>query len=124
MPMPTQVVVPESFEEVISLEGFESGEDSIDLSAILTAAGYTGDSSLTKLSEADISDDILDLVSGDDSSLDNLFGGSYNEDTNVLTIFADTDSEQGVTQVESMQIQLSEDSTIDEDDITATSFIA
>jgi hypothetical protein len=124
MPMPAQVVVPESFEEVISLEGFESGEDSIDLSAILTAAGYTGDSSLTKLSEADISDDILDLVSGDDSSLDNLFGGSYNEDTNVLTIFADTDSEQGVTQVKSMQIQLSEDSTIDEDDITATSFIA
>jgi hypothetical protein len=124
MPMPAQVVVPESFEEVISLEGFESGEDSIDLSAILTAAGYTGDSSLTKLSEADISDDILDLVSGDDSSLDNLFGGSYNEDTNVLTIFADTDSEQGVTQVESMQIQLSDDSTIDEDDITATSFIA
>jgi hypothetical protein len=128
MPMPTayddSIISPESFEDDILIDHFESGEDSIDLSAILTAAGYTDDSSLTKLSEADISDDILDLVSGDDSSLDNLFGGSYDEDTNVLTIFADTDSEQGVTQVESMQIQLSDDSTIDEDDITATSFIA
>jgi hypothetical protein len=128
MPMPTayddSIISPESFEDDILLDHFESGEDSIDLSAILTAAGYTDDSSLAKLSEADISDDILDLVSVDDSSLDNLFGGSYDEDTNVLTIFADTDSEQGVTQVESMQIQLSEDSTIDEDDITATSFIA
>jgi hypothetical protein len=128
MPMPTayddSIISPESFEDDILLDHFESGEDSIDLSAILTAAGYTDDSSLAKLSEADISDDILDLVSVDDSSLDNLFGGSYDEGTNVLTIFADTDSEQGVTQVESMQIQLSEDSTIDEDDITATSFIA
>jgi hypothetical protein len=128
MPMPTayddSIISPESFEDDILLDHFESGEDSIDLSAILTAAGYTDDSSLAKLSEADISDDILDLVSVDDSSLDNLFGGFYDEDTNVLTIFADTDSEQGVTQVESMQIQLSEDSTIDEDDITATSFIA
>ena len=42
----------------------------------------------------------------------------------MLTIFADTNSDQGVTQVESMQIQLSDDSTVDEDDITATSFIA
>ena len=128
MPMPTayddSIISPESFEDDILIDHFESGEDSIDLSAILTAAGYSDDSSLGKLSEADISDDILDLVSGDDSSLDNLFGGSYDEDTNVLTIFADTDSEQGVTQVESMQIQLSDDSTIDEDDITATSFIA
>ena len=106
------------------IDHFESGEDSIDISAILTAAGYTNDSSLSQLSDADISDDILDLISDDDSSLDNLFGGSYDEDANVLTIFADTDSEQGVTQVESMQIQLSDDSTIDEDDITATSFIA
>ena len=53
-----------------------------------------------------------------------MFGGSFDENTNVLTIFVDTDSEQDVIQVESMEIQLGEDSTIDEDDITATSFIA
>ena len=79
--------------------------------------------SLTQLSNSNIPDDILDLINGDDSSLDNLFGGSYDEDNNVLTIFADSNSEEGITEIESMNIQLGDDSTIDEDDID-TLFIA
>ena len=101
-----------------------SGEDSIDLSLILAEAGYTSEDVLDKFEPEQLTGNILDLISNNDDSLDNLFGGSFDENTNVLTIFVDTDSEQDVIQVESMEIQLGEDSTIEEDDITATSFIA
>jgi hypothetical protein len=102
---------------------FNFNDDSIDLSAILMEAGYTLENSPTNILDTDISGDILDLISGGDSSLDNLFGGSLDEASNVLTVFADTNSEQGVVEIESGQIQLGEDSTLDEDDVTAL-FIA
>ena len=82
-------------------------------------AGYTLENSPTNILDTDISGDILDLIGNEDSSLDNLFGGSLDEASNVLTVFADTNSEQGVVEIESGQIQLGEDSTLDEDDITA-----
>ena len=102
---------------------YSFNEDSIDLSAILMEAGYTLENSPTNILDTDISGDILDLISNEDSSLDNLFGGSLDEASNVLTVFADTNSEQGVVQIESGQIQLGEDSALDEDDVTAL-FIA
>jgi hypothetical protein len=97
--------------------------DSIDLSDILMEAGYTSEISPTNILDTEISGDILDLISNEDSSLDNLFGGSLDEASNVLTVFADTNSEQGVVEIESGQIQLGEDSKLDEDDVTAL-FIA
>jgi len=103
-----------------TLVDFESGVDSIDLSAILAAAGYT-ESNLTQY--ADISADVLDLINADDSSLDNMFGGSFDDTSNVLTLFADTNAEQGSTTVSSLQIELDDSATVDDDDITV-SFIA
>jgi hypothetical protein len=102
---------------------FSFNDDSIDLSDILMEAGYTSENSPTNILDTDISGEILDLISNEDSSLDNLFGGSLDEASNVLTVFADTNSEQGVVEIESGQIQLGEDSTLDEDDVTAL-FIA
>jgi hypothetical protein len=106
-----------------TLLDFESGLDSIDISAVLIAAGYTDQSSLTQLADAEISADILDLINADDSSLDNMFGGAFDDTSNVLTLFADTNSNAGITEIDSIQIELGESSTADEDDITA-SFIA
>jgi hypothetical protein len=105
------------------LVDFESGVDSIDFSAVLVAAGYSSGDSLTQLSSADMSADILDLINNDDSSLDNMFGGSFDDTSNVLTLFADTNSAQGSTSVSSLQIELDENATVDDDDITV-SFIA
>jgi hypothetical protein len=103
-----------------TLVDFESGVDSIDLSAILAAAGYT-ESNLTQY--ADMSADVLDLINADDSSLDNMFGGSFDDTSNVLTLFADTNAEQGSTTLSSLQIELDDSATVDDDDITV-SFIA
>ena len=71
-------------------------EDSVDLSAILIEAGYTSDNSPTNVIDTNISGDLLDLISAEDDTLDNLFGGSLDKTSNVLTVFADTNSEQGV----------------------------
>jgi len=103
-----------------TLVDFESGVDSIDLSAILAAVGYT-ESNLTQY--ADMSADVLDLINADDSSLDNMFGGSLDDTSNVLTLFADTNPEAGETQLDTLQVELDDSSVIDKDDITV-SFIA
>jgi hypothetical protein len=103
-----------------TLVDFESGVDSIDLSAILAAAGYT-ESNLTQY--ADMSADVLDLINADDSSLDNMFGGSFDDTSNVLTLFADTNPVAGETQLDTLQVELDDSSVIDKDDITV-SFIA
>ena len=105
-----------------TLVDFESGVDSIDMTAALASLGYT-DENLNKLSDAEMPEDILDLISGNDSSLDNLFGGTYDDASNTLTLFADTNPEQGATEMEALQVKLGDDATIDEDDITV-SFIA
>ena len=47
---------------------FESGADSIDLSAALSSVGYSNDN-VTQPSAADLPADILDLISGSDDSL-------------------------------------------------------
>jgi hypothetical protein len=103
-----------------TLVDFESGVDSIDLTAILAAVGYT-ESNLTQY--ADMSADVLDLINADDSSLDNMFGGSFDDTSNVLTLFADTNPVAGETQLDTLQVELDDSSVIDKDDITV-SFIA
>jgi hypothetical protein len=107
-----------------TLVDFESGADSIDLSAALSSVGYSSEDNVTQLSAADLPADILDLISGSDDSLDNMFGGSFDDASNVLTIFADTNSDEGVTEIDTYQVTLGDDSSVEDDDITAVSFIA
>jgi hypothetical protein len=112
---------PDDSSAMHKIVDFETGVDSIDLSAALAAVGYTSESNLTQLVE--IPDNILDLIDTDDNSLDNQFGASFDDASNVLTLFADTVADAGVTQVDAIQIELGDSSVIDKDDITV-SFIA
>jgi hypothetical protein len=110
-----------------TITDFESGVDAIDISAALVAAGYnTSDNVPTQLGSADMSSDLLDLVNGDDSSLDNLFGATYDDASNTLTVFADSDSSAGSTDMDSFQITLDDSATVEDDDIVAnlSAFIA
>jgi hypothetical protein len=109
-----------------TITDFESGVDAIDISAALVAAGYTADNAPTQLASTEMSADILDLVNGDDSSLDNLFGATYDEDSNTLTVFADSDSSAGATDMDSFEITLDDSATVEDDDIVAnlSGFIA
>jgi hypothetical protein len=93
---------------------------------LVDAAGYTSDNMPTQLLSADMSADILDLVNGDDGSLDNLFGATYDDASNTLTVFADSDSSAGSTDMDSFQITLDDNATVDDDDIVASlsAFIA
>jgi hypothetical protein len=109
-----------------TITDFESGVDSIDISAALVAAGYTADNAPTQLASTEMSADILDLVNGDDSSLDNLFGATYDEDSNTLTVFADSDSSADSTDMDSFEITLDDSATVEDEDIVAdlSGFIA
>ena len=91
---------------------FVSGEDSFDMTQILEAAGYSeGDA----VEVSGSTPDIADLVSNSDESLDNAFGGYFNDDTDVLTLFVDTNSSAGFTNVESIEVTLSDDSDFNDD---------
>jgi hypothetical protein len=109
-----------------NITDFESGADTIDITAAMMAVGYTETDGLTQMMSADMSADILDLINGNDGSLDNMFGASFDNASNLLTVFADTNPEQGMAQVDSYQIELGEDSTFEDDDMAVnfTSFIA
>jgi hypothetical protein len=115
------------------LVDFESGVDVLELGSLLDSAGYTG------LSESsDASDNIAHQVSGDtlniadlisdaDESLDNAFGGYLDDETNVLTVFADTNSSaNGIVELTTLEITLDDSSTMEDEDLTATfsAFIA
>ena len=104
----------------------ESGEDSIDVTQILQANGY-GEGDALQVSGS--TPDIADLVSNSDESLDNAFGGYFNDETDVLTLFVDADSAAGVTNVESIEVTLSDSSSFEDDDLSVNyenfaSFIA
>jgi hypothetical protein len=114
---------------VHTLVDFESGVDTIDVSAALMSLGYTGlnnslDSSSAqdfKLSQiGDIPQNLEDLVDTDDSSLDNIFGGFFDASENTLTIFADMDATAGNVEADFLQIKVGEGSTVEEDDLVYT----
>ena len=113
-----------------TLTDFDSSSDTIDVSAALLAAGYTGISAVDGVEEnqlnqmTNVSSDILDLISGNDSSLDNAIGSYFDDATNVLTIFADSDASAGSSSIESIEISVGDSSTVEEDDLTLTAFIA
>ena len=116
------------------ISDFESGVDSIDASVALMALGYTGISSSldggaqeNKLSVlTDVSDDILDLVSNNDASLNNAFGSYFDDASNVLTLFVDTDASQESHLIEKFEIAVGDDSIVDDDDLAVAldAFIA
>jgi hypothetical protein len=120
--------------EVHTLVDFESGVDSIDASVALMALGYTGlstslDGSVqeNKLSAlTDFSDDILDLVDNNDASLNNAFGSYFDDASNVLTLFVDTDASQESHMIEIFEIGVGEGLIVEEDDLAVTldAFIA
>jgi hypothetical protein len=113
-----------------TLTYFDSSSDTIDVSAALLAAGYTGISAVDGVEEnqlnqmTNVSSDILDLISGNDSSLDNAIGSYFDDASNVLTIFADSDASVGLSSIESIEISVGDSSTVEEDDLTLTAFIA
>ena len=71
-----------------------------------------------------VSSEVLDLISSNDSSLDNAIGSYFDDATNVLTIFADSDSSAGSSAIESIEISVGDGSTVEEDDLTLAAFIA
>jgi hypothetical protein len=91
---------------------FASGEDSIDMTQILNGAGY-GEGDALQVSGA--TPDIADLISNSDESLDNAFGGYFNNDADVLTLFVDGNSADGVTEIETIEVTLNAVSFDDED---------
>ena len=91
---------------------FASGEDSIDMTQILKGAGY-GEGDALQVSGA--TPDIADLISNSDESLDNAFGGYFNNDADVLTLFVDGNSADGVTEIETIEVTLNAVSFDDED---------
>ena len=74
----------------------------------------------------DVSDDILDLVSNNDASLNNAFGSYFDDASNVLTLFVDTDASQESHLIETFEIAVGDDSIVDDDDLVVTldAFIA
>jgi hypothetical protein len=94
---------------------FVSGVDSIDMTRILDDADY-GEGDALQVSGS--TPDIADLVSNGDESLDNAFGGYFNDDTDVLTLFVDADSSAGVTKVESIEVTLRDGSDFNDDDLS------
>ena len=117
-----------------TLVDFETGVDSIDASVALMALGYTGLSTAldggaqqNKLSAlTDVSADILDLVSNNDTSLNNAFGSYFDDASNELTIFVDTDASLESQMIETFEIEVGEGNTVEDDDLTVSfnTFIA
>ena len=114
------------------LVDFESGVDTLELGLLLDSAGYTGLSANSDAADHSAHQvngnipSIADLISDNDGSLDNAFGGYLDDTTNVLTIFTDIDSSAGSVDMQAIEVTLGEDSTVEDDDLTATfsAFIA
>jgi hypothetical protein len=114
------------------LVDFESGIDTLELGMLLGSAGYTGLSANSNAADQSAHQmngnipNLADLISDNDDSLDNAFGGYLDDSTNVLTIFTDVDSSAGSVDMQSIEVTLGDDSTVEDEDLTATfsAFIA
>jgi hypothetical protein len=120
------VLIPTSDSAIHTINDFESGVDSIDVSSLFVAGGFTEDTSPTQLASADMPTDILDLINGEDGSLDNLFGATYDDASNTLILFGDSDSSIGSLDIASRQITLDDSATVEDEDIVVnlSAFIA
>jgi hypothetical protein len=114
------------------LVDFESGVDTLELGLLLDSAGYTGLSANSDAADQSAHQvngnipGIADLISDNDGSLDNAFGGYLDDSTNVLTIFTDVDSSAGSVDMQAIEVTLGKDLTVEDEDLTATfsAFIA
>jgi hypothetical protein len=116
-----------------TITDFESGVDAFDSSAALISAGYNGLSTALdggvqadKLNLMfDASADVLDLVSSNSASLDNVFGSYFDSASKELTFFADTDSAAGQYELETFKVKVEGDAPEEEDFMpTFNAFIA
>ena len=117
----------------MTISDFESGVDSIELSTLANALGYTDiaeadaqaeDLSLAKM--LDIPADIAQLITADDASLDNATGAFFDADSSSLTVFIDSSTSAGDVNITTYEITLSGASEFDLSDIHLASpvFIA
>jgi len=91
---------------------FVSGEDTIDVTDFLVANSATD-----ALQVSGSTPDIADLIANSDDSLDNAFGGYFNSETDVLTLFVDTNADVAVTDVTTVEITL-DSSEFNDDDLS------
>jgi hypothetical protein len=117
--------------KAMTLSDFVSGEDTLEISAVAKALGYTsagGASAADKVitQVASVPDSIADLITGNDTSLDNAYGAYFDDDTDKLTIFVDSSTDAGTVAMVTYEITLGNSSNFVSDDIELTSaaFIA
>ena len=116
-----------------TITDFEAGVDGIEMSALAVSKGYTSggnqsgsanDLVVSKLGT--VPADIATLITGNDTSLDNAVGAYFDDATDVLTVFIDSDSAAGAVQVTTLEITLTNQSSFDmaDLDLTSAAFIA
>ena len=103
---------------------FESGVDSIEMSQLLDAAGYTDADSVTQVSGS--TPDLADLIASNDGSLDSAFGAYLDDSSNILTLFVDADSGAGAVDMQAYEITLGDGATVEDEDLSVnfSAFIA
>ena len=117
--------------KTMTISDFVSGEDTLEIGAVAKALGYTslgGTSAVDKVitQVASVPDSIADLITGNDTSLDNAYGAYFDDDTDKLSIFVDSSTDAGTVAMVTYEITLGESSNFVSDDIELTSaaFIA
>ena len=120
--------------DILLLEDFESGIDSIDASLSIISLGYTSlssdgaqsaqDGSLRVMRDIDpLSDEILAIVSSfsdspDSNDFDNAFFSYFDQDVNQFNLVADLDPSSGITYLDRIAISLDDGVLVDDDDVT------
>ena len=111
-----------------SISDFLTGSDILEMASLAIENGYTSaatpgsqaqDQTLVKL--IDTPNDIADLVSNSDASLDNSFGAFFDSSSAELTVFIDGDSDANSTNIDSYKITLTGNSAFDLDDLSLVS---
>ena len=111
-----------------SISDFLTGSDILEMASLAIENGYTSaatpgsqaqDQTLVKL--IDPQNDIANLVSNSDASLDNSFGAFFDSSSAELTVFIDGDSVANSANIDSYKITLTGNSAFDLDDLNLAS---
>ena len=115
----------------MTISDFEAGVDTIEMSGLAIALGYTStqSGSVTDLVVSELTtipSDITSLITGNDSSLDNSFGAYFDDTSAKLTLFIDSSTSAGSVTMATMEITLTDETgfSLDDLDITSAAFIA
>ena len=115
----------------MTISDFEAGVDTIEMSGLAIALGYTStqSGSVTDLVVSELTavpSDIASLITGNDSSLDNSFGAYFDDTSAKLTLFIDSSTSAGTVTMATMEITLTDETgfSLDDLDITSAAFIA